>query len=152
MFITALLDVKSALIPNSLYYRFFFGGEWVDTFVLPALLVLLSAILRSFIVNKSSTPSVLGEIGMGLPVDLTFVALSIVITISASSFAVDWVNSRPSLIVGALVVAAVQIGALYKPCKEYVDEDKPWHSFGLWLLNTICTFLVFAFLLIEVIA
>ncbi|WP_431419879.1 hypothetical protein [Aeromonas dhakensis] len=89
---------------------------------------------------------------MGLPVDLTFVALSIVITISASSFTSGWADSRPSLIVGALIVAAFQIGALYKPCKEYVDEDKPWLSFFLWFVNALCTFGVFAFLVFKVVA
>lgn len=124
----------------------------MDTFVLPALLVLLSAILRSFIVNKNSTPSVLGDIMMGLPVDLTFVALSIVITLSSSSFSKDWEATRSGLIVGILVIAAFQIGALYKPSKEYVDEDKPFKSLGLWILNALCTFSVFAFLLMKVVA
>ncbi|EIV8497303.1 MULTISPECIES: hypothetical protein [Vibrio] len=124
----------------------------MDTFVLPALLVLLSAILRSFIVNKNSTPSVLGDIMLGLPVDLTFVGLSIVITLVGSSFSAGWEAARSGLIVGILIVAAFQIGALYKPCKEYVDEDRPWCSFGLWVLNALCTFAVFAFLLFEVVA
>lgn len=53
----------------------------MDTFVLPAPLVILSAILRSFIISKNSTPSVLGDIILGLPVVLTFVGLSIVMTL-----------------------------------------------------------------------
>ncbi|MEC6823433.1 hypothetical protein VXS02_08315 [Photobacterium piscicola] len=122
----------------------------MDTFVLPALLVLLSAILRSFIVNKNSTPSVLGDIMIGLPVDLTFVGLSIAITLVGTSFSVGWEANRSGLIVGILIIAAFQIGALYKPCKEYIDEDKPCLSFCLWILNALCTFGVFAFLLFEV--
>ena len=94
----------------------------------------------------------LGDIILGLPVDLTFVGLSIVMTLVGGSFSDGWETDRASLIVGILTTAAFQIGALYKPCKEYVDEDKPWKSFGLWIINALCTFAVFAFLLIEVVA
>lgn len=121
----------------------------MESFVLPALLVLLSAVLRSFIVNKSSTPSVLGEIALGVPVDLTFVALSV--AISSTMFLDYWLNNRATLIVGILIVAALQMGALYKPCKEYIDEDKNWKSFGLWFLNVVITFLVFCFLVLRVV-
>ncbi|MEK6198083.1 MAG: hypothetical protein N2B58_07910, partial [Desulfobacterales bacterium] len=104
---------------------------------------------RSFIVNKSSTPSVLGEIALGIPVDLTFVALSVAIS---STMLLDyWLNNRANLIVGILIVAALQMGALYKPCKEYIDEDKNWKSFGLWFLNVVITFLVFCFLVLKVV-
>lgn len=121
----------------------------MEAFILPALLVLLSAILRSFIVNKKSTPSVLGDIALGLPVDLTFVALSL--AISSASLIQYWIDNRATLIVGILVVAAFQLGALYKPCKEYIDEDKNWYSFWLWFLNTAATFAVFCFLVIKVV-
>lgn len=120
----------------------------MEAFILPALLVLLSAVLRSFIVNKSGTPSILGEIGLGLPIDLTFVALSV--AISSSAMVQHWLNNRPTLIVGILLVAVFQLGALYKPCKEYIDEDKNWLSFGLWILNALITFCVFSFLVFKV--
>ena len=121
----------------------------MEAFILPALLVLLSAVLRSFIVNKSSTPTILGEIGLGLPVDLTFVALSV--AISSAAMAQYWLDNRATLIVGVLLVAAFQLGALYRPCKEYIDEDKNWHSFGLWFLNVLVTFFVFSFLVFKVV-
>lgn len=121
----------------------------MEAFILPALLVLLSAVLRSFIVNKSSTPTILGEIGLGLPVDLTFVALSV--AISSAAMVQYWLDNRATLIVGILLVAAFQLGALYRPCKESIDEDKNWHSFGLWFLNVLVTFGVFSFLVFEVV-
>ncbi|GKW01381.1 hypothetical protein PEC301877_01960 [Pectobacterium carotovorum subsp. carotovorum] len=121
----------------------------MEAFILPALLVLLSAILRSFIVNKKSTPSVLGDIALGLPVDLTFVALSV--AISSAAFIQYWIENRATLIVGILVIAVFQLGALYKPCKEYIDADENWFSFWLWVLNAISTFAVFCFLVIKVV-
>ncbi|MFL0807132.1 MAG: hypothetical protein K6L60_07575 [Oceanobacter sp.] len=120
----------------------------MEAFISPAFLVLLSAALRNFIVNKSSTPTILGEILLGLPVDLTFVALSV--AISSAAMEEYWLDKRATLIVGVLLVAVFQLGALYRPCKEYIDEDKNWHSFGLWFLNFLVTFLVFVFLVFEV--
>ena len=122
----------------------------MEAFILPALLVLLSAVLRSFIVNKRSTPAVLGDIGLGLPVDLTFAALSI--AISSAALIQHWLDNRPILIVGIFLVAVIQLGALYKPCKEYIDEDKNWQSFGLWFLNVLVTFFVFCFLILKVVS
>ncbi|XKU41589.1 hypothetical protein BG51_01005 [Pseudomonas [fluorescens] ATCC 17400] len=120
----------------------------MEAFILPALLVLLSATLRSFIVNKKSTPTVLGDIALGLPVDLTFVALSI--AISSTAMLQSSLDNRAILIVGLLVAASFQLGALYKPCKEFIDEDKNWHSFGLWVANALITFIIFCFLVIKV--
>ncbi|ASX10616.1 hypothetical protein CK627_07355 [Aeromonas dhakensis] len=99
--------------------------------------------------NKRSTPTILGEIGLGLPVDLTFVALSV--AISSAAIVQYWLDNRANLIVGILVVAIIQLGAIYRPCKEYIDEDKNWHSFGLWLLNILVTFGVFSFLVFKVV-
>lgn len=121
----------------------------MEAFILPALLVLLSAVLRSFITSKKSTPTILGDIGLGLPVDLTFVALSV--AISSAAMIQHWLDNRGTLIVGIMAVAAVQLGALYRPCKEYIDEDKSWHSFGLWFLNVLVTFFVFCFLVFKVV-
>lgn len=121
----------------------------MDVFFLPALLVLLSAALRSLIVTKKSTPSIIGEIALGLPVDLTFVVLSIVLT--SGAIVQYWVDNRPILIVGMFFVAIIQLGVIYKPCKEYIDEDKNAHSFGLWLLNSLVTLGVFAFFMFKVI-
>lgn len=121
----------------------------MEAFVLPALLVFLSSILRSFIVNKSSTPSVLGEIALGIPVDLTFVALSV--AISSSFMQEYWLTNRATLIIVMLIIAAIQLGAIYKPCKEYIDEDENLYSFGLWFLNVVITFSVFCFLVIWVV-
>ncbi|MEQ9920356.1 hypothetical protein ABRQ09_05765 [Pectobacterium brasiliense] len=121
----------------------------MDVFFLPALLVLLSAALRSFIVTKNSTPSIIGEIALGLPVDLTFVVLSIGLT--SGTIAPYWVDNRSILIIGMLFVAIFQLGVLYKPCKEYIDEDKNAHSFGLWFLNSLVTLGVFAFFMFKVI-
>ncbi len=121
----------------------------METLILPALLVLLSASLRSFIVNKKSTPTILGDICLALPVDLTFVALSVAIT--SATMIQHWLDNRATLIVGILLVAAFQLGALYRPCKEYIDEDKNLHSFGLWFLNAVVTFLVFYFLVFKVV-
>lgn len=121
----------------------------MNIFILPACLVLLSAMLRSFIVNKDRTPSIISEILLGLPVDLTFVALSI--AISSAAFNPHWLENRATLIVGILLVAVFQLGALYRPCKEYIDEDKNWHSFGMWFLNTVITVFVFSFLVFKVV-
>ncbi len=121
----------------------------MEAFILPALLVLLSAILRSFIVNKKSTPSVLGDIALGLPVDLTFVALSV--AISSTALIQYWLDHRGTLVIEILVIAVFQLGALYKPCKEYIDEDRYWCSFWLWVLNIAFTFAVFCFLVIKVV-
>ena len=117
--------------------------------VLPALLVLLSAALRSFIINKDGTMSTLGDIGLGLPVDLTFAALSVIIY--SSALAQDWVQYHPVLIVFLLVAAVFQLGAVYKPCKEYRGEGENGKSFGLWFLNVFITFSVFSFISLEVI-
>lgn len=117
--------------------------------VLPALLVLLSAALRSFIVNKDGTGSTLADIGLGLPVDLTFAALSVIIYSSALSQ--DWVDLHPVLIVLLMVSAVFQLGAVYKPCKEYRDEGDSLKACGLWFLNVIITFGIFVFIAVEVI-
>jgi hypothetical protein len=121
----------------------------VETFVLPALLVLMSAGLRSFIVNKNSTPAVIYDIALGLPVDLTYVALSIAIA-TTSELTPFWAANRPILFVGVLTIAVMQLGAIYKPCKEYIDEDKPWKSFSLWFLNAAITFFVFSYFVLKV--
>jgi hypothetical protein len=92
---------------------------------------------------------VLGEIALGIPVDLTFVALSV--AISSMLMQDYWLANRATLIVTILIVAAIQLGAIYKPCKEYIDEDKNWRSFWLWFLNVVITFLVFCFLVIKVV-
>jgi len=121
----------------------------VSSVLLPALLVLLSAALRSFIINKNSTLSIIGDIGLGLPVDLTFAALSIIIYSNALS--TEWVNYHPELIVSVLVAAIFQLGAIYRPCKEYRDEGENGKSAGLWLINIITTFAVFSFIALEVV-
>ncbi|QXI08632.1 hypothetical protein HU718_013290 [Pseudomonas tensinigenes] len=121
----------------------------MEAFILPTLLVLLSAALRSFIVSKSGTATILGELGLGLPVDLTFGALSI--AISSAAIFQYWLDNRAMLIVGVLLVAIFQLGVLYRPCKEYIDEDKNWQSFGLWFLNAFVTFCVFLFLVFKVV-
>lgn len=109
----------------------------------------MSAGLRSFIVNKSSTPAVIYDIALGLPVDLTFVALSIAISAS-SELTPFWASNKPTLFVGVLTIAVIQLGAIYKPCKEYIDEDKPWKSFSLWFLNATITFTVFSYFVLKV--
>ena len=121
----------------------------MGTIVLPALLVLLSAALRSFIINKDGTIATLGDIGLGLPVDLTFAALSIVIYSSAINQ--DWEQYHPILVVLILVSAVFQLGAIYRPCKEYRDEGENIKSFGLWFLNVGITFSLFSFIALEVI-
>lgn len=121
----------------------------MGTIVLPALLVLLSAALRSFIINRSGTIATLGDIGLGLPVDLTFAALSIIIY--QNSLNPDWITYHPALIVFILVAAVFQLGAIYKPCKEYRDEGENCKSFGLWFLNVVITFCMFSFLALGVI-
>lgn len=98
-----------------------------DAFILPALLVLLSAVLKSFITNRSGTMTVLGEIGLGLPVDLSFVVLSIAIT--SNQLIQSWIDMRSILIVGVLILVSFQLGAIYKPCREFVDDGKYLHSF-----------------------
>lgn len=117
--------------------------------VLPALLVLLSAALRVFIINKSGTLSTLGDIGLGLPVDLTFAAFSIIIYSSALS--AGWVPHHPVLIAVLLLAAIFQLGAIYKPCKEYRDDGEFGKSFGLWFLNAVITLGVFSFIGLEVV-
>lgn len=122
----------------------------MDILVLPALLVLLSAMLRSLIVNKNGTAAILAEIGLGLPVDLAFVTFAV--TISAPITDIFWLANRSLLIVGALVAACLQLGFLYKPGKEYMDAGENLKSFGLWLLNVIVTYVVFAFLVLKVVS
>ncbi len=121
----------------------------MDMFVLPALLVLLSAACRNFIVYKGGTMSILGEIGLGLPVDLTFVALSV--AISTNSLTAVWADDRGYIIVGLMILAVFPLGAIYKPCKGYIDEAKHVKSFALWVLNSILTLSAFAFLVIKVV-
>jgi len=121
----------------------------VGIIVLPALLVLLSAALRVFIVNKSGTMSTLGDIGLGLPVDLTFAAFSIIIYSSALN--ATWLPHHAILIAGLLLAAIFQLGAIYKPCKEYRDDGDFGKSFGLWFLNAVITLAVFSFIGLEVV-
>jgi hypothetical protein len=122
----------------------------VGIIVLPALLVLLSAALRSFIINKDrSTMSTIGDIGLGLPVDLTFAAFSVIIY--SNTLSQSWINFHPILIVVLLIVAVIQLGAIYKPCKEYRDESENLKAFGLWFINILITFFIFSFIALKVI-
>ncbi|EGR1312052.1 hypothetical protein VCSRO206_3490 [Vibrio cholerae] len=117
--------------------------------MIPALLVILSAALRGLIVNKKGTMYIAGDIGIGLPVDLTFAALSIIL--SASLLNETWVGKQPDLILIFFVTAVVQLGFLFTPCKGYRDSGKNGKAFGLWFVNILITFGVYIFLTLEVI-
>ena len=119
------------------------------TFLLSALLLLISTSLRVFITNKDGTGYALQEIAIGLPVDLTFVSLSIVIVLA--NINQNFMQYHPHLIAAIFVISIIQLGCFYKPCREYMDDLKFIQAWGLWIVNTLITFLIFTFLLIKVV-
>lgn len=119
------------------------------TFLLSALLLLISTSLRVFITNKDGTGYALQEIAIGLPVDLTFVSLSIVIVLA--NIHPNFIQYHAHLIAAIIVISIVQLGCFYKPCREYMDELKFKEAWGLWIGNALITFLIFTFLLIKVV-
>lgn len=117
--------------------------------MIPALLVILSAALRGLIVNKKGTMYIAGDIGIGLPVDLTFAALSIIL--SASLLNDTWVSNQPGLILILFTTAVIQLGFLFTPCKGYRDSGENGKAFGLWFINILITFGVYSFITLGVI-
>jgi len=121
----------------------------MELIMAPALLVLLSAFLRGLIVDKGGTRSIMANIGLGLPVDLTFAMFAIVLYVQVlNKF---WSQHHVILIVGILLIPIVQLGLIYKPCKEYRDESENLKAFGLWFLNMVITFILFSYILLGVI-
>lgn len=121
----------------------------MNTFLLSALLLLISTTLRIFITNRKGTANAIQEIVIGLPVDLTFVAFSIVIV--SSNLNTDFITYHSLLIALVVLLGVIQLGAIYKPGKEYIEDEEFLKAWLLWALNAIITFLLFLFLMLKVV-
>lgn len=120
----------------------------IEAVLLSVLLVLLSAILKSGITNTGGTAATAWEIGLGLPVDLSFVALSLVLT--TSSFLPEAEPFKNAIAVGVLVLAILQLIFLYRPSKGYYESRKFLQAFGTFFINVCLAALCLGSVLIKV--
>ncbi|EOX4300522.1 hypothetical protein ACRTDJ_18150 [Shewanella algae] len=122
----------------------------IEAVLLSVLIVLLSAILKSGITNTGGTAATAWEIGLGLPVDLSFVAFSLVLT--ATAFIPEVEQYKTAIAVTVLVLAVIQLIFLYRPSKGYYEAKAFAKAFGVFALNALLTFLCLSAVLIKVLA
>lgn len=122
----------------------------LEAVLLSVLLVLLSAILKSGITNTGGTAATAWEIGLGLPIDLSFVALSLVLTATSIQPAVE--PHQISIAIGALVLAILQLIFLYRPSKGYYEASKFGKAFFTFIFNLALTTVCLGFVLDKVLA
>lgn len=120
----------------------------MSAIILPSLLVIMSAMLRSFIAHRGGTLTIIADIGMGIPVDLTFAAFSLVL--DQSLLKENWSEYYKTLMIVVLTLAVLQLGTLYRPCKGYHDDGENLKAFGMWILNALTTFGIFKYIALEV--
>ncbi|ENM5854904.1 hypothetical protein ACYVMA_004538 [Vibrio parahaemolyticus] len=122
----------------------------IEAVLLSVLIVLLSAILKSGITNTGGTAATAWEIGLGLPVDLSFVAFSLVLT--ATAFIPEVEQYQTAIAVTVLVLAVIQLIFLYRPSKGYYESKSFGKAFGVFALNAILTFVCLSAVLFKVLA
>lgn len=122
----------------------------IEAVLLSVLLVLLSAILKSGITNSGSTTATAWEIGLGLPVDLSFVGLSLVLT--AKTFLPEMELYKNVIWVGILVLAILQLIFLYRPSKGFYECREYCKAFFIFVFNFALTIFCLGAILTRILA
>lgn len=122
----------------------------LEAVLLSVLLVLLSAILKSGITNTGGTAATAWEIGLGLPIDLSFVSFSLVLT--ASSILPNVAPYKTSIAIAILVLAIIQLIFLYRPSKGYYDACHFAKAFFTFFFNLTLTTVCLGLVLIKVLS
>lgn len=116
--------------------------------MLSLLVVLLSALLKSGITNNGGTTATAWEIGLGLPVDLSFVAFSLVLT--ATTYLPGAERFKVAIAFAVLLLAVIQLIFFYRPSKGYYEGKSFLKAFGIFAFNMALTFFCLYVILIKV--
>ena len=107
-------------------------------YIIPALFLILSNLLKTGFITKKGVWETFYDFISGLPADLTFVAVSLVL-ISPEVVKKGHIFSA----IVFLILAGVQLGFVYKGQLSLLDNKKIGQSFWVFLLNMLITILVF---------
>lgn len=124
------------------------NGVNIEAVMLSVLVVLLSALLKSGITNNGGTAATAWEIGLGLPVDLSFVAFSLVLT--ATAYLPGAEPFKVAIAFGVLVLAVIQLIFFYRPSKGYYEGKSFFKAFSVFAFNMSLTFACLYIILIKV--
>lgn len=107
-------------------------------YILPALFLILSNLIKSSSTTTKSPFDTGYDFLSGLPVDLTFVATSVILLTSNSLNGASLTSALICLIVGGL-----QCSFLYKTQIKFYDDKKILFSYCFLLINMTTTFIVY---------
>lgn len=123
--------------------NFFLCGRWYFVFmtyeyILPAIFLILSNLMKAGFTTNKNVFDTGYDFLSGLPVDLTFVATSVILL---SSGGLNNASLMSALI--CLLVGGVQSAFVYKGQIKLLDDKKTFFSFLAFLLNITITGIVY---------